>query len=70
MPLHEILADELASGSKHEEKNGVELCLIDVGSVLRPLIAIAIMRHTVSAECSVACRDIKYVAFPSVPVAP
>ena len=30
MPLHEILAN-VASRSKHEQKNCVELCLIDVG---------------------------------------
>lgn len=70
MPLHKILADEFASGSKHEEKNGVELCLINVGSVLWPLIALPIKRYAVATERSVACLDIKYVPFPGVPEAP
>ncbi|MNE76959.1 hypothetical protein D3C80_1732340 [compost metagenome] len=70
MPFNEILADQFASGSKHEEKNGVELCLINVGSVLWPLIAVPIKRYAVATERSVACRYIKDVAFPRVSKAP
>ena len=70
MPLHEVLPDQFASRSKHQEENCVELSLINVGGVLWPLIGIPVKRRAVAAERSVACRYIKDVALPRVSKAP